>query len=71
MRCATDGLRDQNNQALCRVKNCKTRATIIARAADSIGRPITQYELCAPHARQIAERERGKGREIINRGEGS
>ena len=46
---------------------CKARATVIARAADSIGRPITQYELCAPHAKQIAERERGKGRGIIRR----
>ena len=53
--------------AQCRVKNCKARATVIARAADSIDRPITQYELCAPHAKQIAERERGKGRGIIRR----
>ena len=52
-------------QAPCRMKNCKARATVIARAADSIDRPITQYELCAPHAKQVAERERAKGREIV------
>ena len=39
----------------------------IARAADSIGRPITQYELCAPHTEQIAERERAKERGIVRR----
>jgi hypothetical protein len=54
-------------KAQCRVKNCKARATIIARAADSIGRPITQYELCALHAEQIVERERGKEQEIFRR----
>ena len=43
-------------QAPCRVKNCKARATVIARASNSIGSLITQYELCAPHAEQIAER---------------
>ena len=55
-------------QAPCQVKNWTVRATVIARAADSIGRPITQYELCAPHAKQVAERERAKEREIIRRG---
>jgi hypothetical protein len=54
-------------KAQCRVKNCKARATIIARTADSIGRPITQYELCAPHAEQIVERELAMGREIFQR----
>ena len=38
-----------------------------ARAADSMGRPITQYELCAPHAEQVVERERAKWREIVDR----
>ena len=37
----------------------------MARAADVIGRPITQYALCAPHAGQIVDRERAKGREIF------
>jgi hypothetical protein len=54
-------------RAPCRLKNCKARATVIARAADVIGRPITQYELCAPHAEQIVDRERAKGREIFRR----
>jgi hypothetical protein len=47
------------------VKNCKAKATIIARAADSIGWPITQYELRTPPAKQIAEREWAKRREIV------
>ena len=54
-------------KAQCRVKTCKASATIIARAADVIGRLITQYELCAPRAEQIVERERAKGREIFRR----
>jgi hypothetical protein len=53
--------------ASCRVKNCRAKATTIARAVDAAGRPITQYELCAPHTEQIAARERAKGREIISR----
>jgi hypothetical protein len=54
-------------RAPCWVKGCTARATTIARASDAYGRPITQYELCAPHAEQIAERERAKGREILRR----
>ena len=53
--------------AQCRVKNCKAKATVIARAADSIGRPSDQYELSALHGEQIAERERAKGQEIVDR----
>jgi len=53
--------------AQCRVKNCKTKATVIARSIDTGGRPDRQYELCAPHAEQVAERERAKGREIVDR----
>ncbi len=52
-------------KARCRVKNCK--ATIIARAADVIGRLISQYELWAPYAEQIVDRERAKGSEIFRR----
>ena len=52
-------------QAPCRVRNCGRKATTVARSVDSGGRPIKQYELCAAHAGQIAERERGKGREIV------
>jgi hypothetical protein len=52
-----------------RVKNCKGVATIIARSVDSGGRPFKQYELCSVHAEQVAEREKGRGREIVKRGE--
>jgi hypothetical protein len=55
-------------QAQCRVRNCRAKATTVARAVDSIGCPITQYELCAVHAEQVAERERAQGREIVIRG---
>jgi hypothetical protein len=55
-------------QSPCRVKNCTAKATVIARSIDSSGRPIKQYELCGPHAKQITERERAKGREIVERG---
>jgi len=54
--------------ALCKVRNCKARATTIARSVDAGGRPIKQYELCAPHAESVAERERGRGREVVIRG---
>ncbi len=50
-------------QAPCKVKSCKLKATTIAAG----GRPRKQYELCAVHAEQIAERERAKGREIARR----
>jgi hypothetical protein len=54
-------------QAQCRVKNCKAKATTIARGVDAGGRPHAQCELCTVHAGQIAERERAKGREIVDR----
>ncbi len=54
--------------APCKVRNCRVKATTIARNVDSGGRPIRQYELCAAHAEQISERERGRGREIVRRG---
>ena len=37
----------------------------LARSVDAGGRPMRQYELCNSHAEQVAERERGKGRQII------
>jgi hypothetical protein len=55
-------------QAPCKVRNCRAKATTIARSVDAGGRPLRQYELCATHAEQIAERERGRGREIVTRG---
>jgi hypothetical protein len=54
-------------QAPCKVRNCRAKATIIARSVDSGGRPIRQYELCTAHANAIAERERQRGREIVRR----
>jgi hypothetical protein len=54
--------------ALCNVRKCRASATTIARSVDSGGRPDRQYELCAIHAESVAERERGKGREIVTRG---
>jgi len=53
--------------ARCNVKNCKARATILARSVDAGARPKKQYELCAVHGEQVAERERAKGRTIVTR----
>jgi hypothetical protein len=46
--------------ATCKVQNCRARATMIARASDSGGRPINQYELCSIHADQVVQREQLK-----------
>jgi hypothetical protein len=54
--------------ARCNVRNCKAKATTLARSVDAGGRPIKQYELCAVHADQVAQREKLKGREIVRRG---
>lgn len=56
--------------ARCNVRNCKAKATIIARCNDSGGRPIKQYELCQAHTDQVANRELAKGRQIVNRNAG-
>lgn len=53
--------------AHCNVRNCKAKATTLARSTDSGGRPIKQYELCRAHADQVAKRELGKGRQIVHR----
>ena len=53
--------------APCKVQNCGTMATMIARSMDSDGRHIHQYELCQPHAEQVAEREKLRGRGIVRR----
>jgi hypothetical protein len=34
-------------------------ATTIARHVEAGDRPIKEYELCAPHAESVAERENG------------
>jgi hypothetical protein len=54
--------------APCKVRNCRARATTIARSVDAGGRPRRQYELCAVHTEQVSERERAKGRDIVTRG---
>jgi hypothetical protein len=50
----------------CAIHACPARATIIARYVDANGSTIRQYELCATHADQIAQRERARGRRIVN-----
>jgi hypothetical protein len=52
--------------ALCSVRNCRAKGTMIARSVDAGGRPMKQYELCDVHADVVAARERAKGRKIIN-----
>jgi hypothetical protein len=49
----------------CRARNCKARATTIARSVDAGGRPLRQYELCDAHTRQVTHRERAWGRNIV------
>lgn len=56
--------------ARCNVRNCKAKATTLARSTDSGGKPIKQYELCQVHADQVAKGELGKGRQIVTRGYG-
>ena len=51
--------------AACSARHCQAKATVIARAFDSGGRPAKQYELCSPHGLYIAEREKRKGRSIL------
>jgi hypothetical protein len=53
--------------ARCQVKNCRAKATTVASSIDAGGRPIRQYELCHVHAEQVAEREKGRGRDIVRR----
>ena len=53
--------------ARCKVKNCRAKATTLARGVDPHGRPTVQHELCAVHAEQVTEREKLKGREIVSR----
>jgi hypothetical protein len=54
--------------ARCNVKNCNAKAMTLARSVDAGGRPMKQYELCSIHAEQVAQREQGRGREIVRRG---
>ena len=54
----------------CNVRDCKAKATTLARSVDAGGRPIKQYELCSVHADQVAQREKFRGRDIATRGVG-
>jgi hypothetical protein len=54
--------------APCRVRHCLAKTNTIARNIDTGGRPMRQYERCQTHVGQVAESERAKGREIVNRG---
>src|ERR1700756_558291 len=47
--------------APCKFRNCRLRATTIARGIDAGGRPRRQYELRATHANRVAERVRSRG----------
>jgi hypothetical protein len=48
--------------ARCSVKNCRAKATTLARGVDNV-----KYELCHAHAEQVAVREKGRGREVVRR----
>jgi len=50
----------------CHAKNCRQRATTIARMIDKVGRFIRQIELCDRHAEVVAERERGRGLNVVD-----
>jgi hypothetical protein len=52
-------------EAVCSARRCQAKATVLARAFDSAGRPAKQYELCSPHGLYIAKREKRKGRGVI------
>jgi len=56
--------------ARCNVRQCKAKATTLARSMDTGGRHLKQYELCLVHADQVAQREKLRGREIVRRGVG-
>jgi hypothetical protein len=51
--------------AVCSARRCQAKATVIARAFDSGGRPAKQYELCSQHGLHMAEREKRKGRGVL------
>ena len=50
----------------CHAKNCRERATTIARKLDAVGGFIRQIELCDRHAEVVAERERGRGLKVVD-----
>jgi hypothetical protein len=43
-------------QARCNVRNCKAKATALARVIDAGRRAMRQYEVCTAHAEQVSER---------------
>jgi len=50
----------------CHAKNCRQRATTIARKIDKVGRFIRQIELCDRHTEVVAERERRRGLKVVD-----
>jgi len=52
-------------QVLCKVRDCKFEATIIARSIDAGGRPIRQYELCSVHADQFVQGAKLRGWDVV------
>jgi len=50
----------------CHAKNCRQRATTIARKLDAVGRFIRQIELCDRHAEVVSTRERGRGLRVVD-----
>jgi len=50
----------------CRTKNCRQRATTIARKLHAFGRSIRQIELCDRHAEAMAARERVRGLKLVD-----
>jgi hypothetical protein len=51
--------------AVCSARRCQRKARVIARAFDTGGRPVQQYELCPRHGQYIAAREKRKGRAVL------
>ena len=51
--------------APCSARRCDANATVIARAFDTGGRPVRQYDLCVEHGMFIARREKRRGRSVV------
>lgn len=48
------------HDAQCSARRCDANATVIARAFDTSGTPVRQYDLCSEHGLLIARREKGR-----------
>jgi hypothetical protein len=54
-------------EASCAARGCDLPAIVVACSFDAVGQPSKQYELCGTHARMVAERERRKGKNVVDR----